>query len=442
MRTARTAPAAALLGLALAASAGPAIPGRPAAAPGPSFRLDTGIRVVYRFDPSSQVTVLTIGVGGGLAAEPEGKAGLTFLTSRLAMDIPDQGKAQDFVIKALHAGLDVRGDGSIISLECLSEFFDEVASTYVRILGNPLFTGVRIDGIKEYMAHQRRIETDDAGGAARLAQAEAFFPAGGCGRSIYGTEAGAEAIKAKDIKDFYDRLFVAGNLTLTVVSDLDQGRVAASLKKSFGRFRGGEAPAPTPVSPASPPAVTRIIRKEALQANVSVAFPLPAVSRRGYVLNALLENALGRGPGTRLWPLRSEKKLAYAVTASAVQMRGGGFLGAYLETDASKQDEARESLARVLEEAWRGGLSAEELAVAKAGLGTSFLRANETKLARAETLDLFESLGLAADFFEAFMAEAAAVGLEEINAHLRAVLDPAKGHWVAVGPEAPSPPRP
>lgn len=432
--------AALILGLGLSVAPYPEI--RPASEPPSaaqdnvptSFQLDNGLRVIYRHDPASEVTVLLVGLGGGLAAEPPDKPGLAFLASRLAMDIPDQSKAQDFVAKALHVGLDVRGDGSVIRLECLSGFFEEIVSSYARILADPLFTGPRIDGIKEYMSHQRRVESDDAGGAARLAQAAAFFPSAGYGRSIFGTEAGTASIKAKDIKDFYDRLFVAGNLTLTVVSDLSRDRIAALLRQGFGRVRGGPAWTSKPLDVAVPAESRREIVKEAQQVNISAAFPLPAPNRRSYVLHALLENALGRGPGTRLWSLRAERKLAYNVSAAAAQMRQAGILTAVLETDASRREEARQAMAEVLEAVWRQGLSAEELAVAKAGLKTSFLRANETKLARAETLDLFESLGLGADFFEAFAAEADAVSLEEMNDRLRVLLDPARAHWVFVGP--------
>ncbi|MCX6559994.1 MAG: pitrilysin family protein [Candidatus Aminicenantes bacterium] len=419
--------AAVLLGAVLLA-AGPELQER--------FRLDNGMTVVYRHDPASEVTVLLIGIGGGQSAEPVDKAGLAFLTSRLAIDIPDQSKAQDFVVKALHSSLNVRGDFAVIQLECLSEFFDEVAAAFVRILADPLFTGVRIERIKEFMAHQRRLEADDAGNAGRLAQAEAFFAGTGYGRSIYGSEASLAAIKAKDIKDFYDRLFIAGNITLTVVTDLDRERLAAMLKKHFGGFRkSATAPAIPSLASASPAEPSRQMEKEALQTYVSAAYPLPAAGRRNYVLDSLLENALGRGPGTRLWSLRSEQKLAYNVAASALQMKQGGLFEAFLETDPSKTAQARTALGALLAEVHHTGLSAEELDVAKAGLKSLFLRGNETKISRASTLASFEALGLDASFFEAFAKEVDAVTLDEMNAHIRSVLDPAKAHWVLVGPK-------
>lgn len=423
-----------LAGLVLALAAG--LAARPE--PRDLIRLDNGLSVVFRHDPASEVTVLFVAVGGGQAAEPADKAGLSFLTTRLAIDIPDQSKAQDFVVKAVHYSLTVRGDFAVIQLECLSEFFEDAATTFVRMLSDPLFTGVRTERIKDHMRHQRRLESDDAGNAGRLAQAEAFFPGTGYGRSMYGTEASLDAIKAKDAKDFYDRLFTAGNMTLTVVTDLDRDRMTAIVKKLFGGFKAlGPGPAGSPgiISAAAPAEPVREIEKDALQTYVSAAYPLPPTGRRAYVLNALLENALGRGPGTRLWSLRAEQKLAYTVAASALQMKSGGLFEAYLEIDPANKAKAREALAAILAEVWEKGLSGEELATAKVGLKSLFLRGNETKISRASTLASFEALGLGSDFFEAFAAEVDAVTLDEINAHARSILDPAKAHWVMVGPK-------
>ena len=143
-----------------------------------------------------------------------------------------------------------------------------------------------------------------------------------------------------------------------------------------------------------------------------------------------------RGPGTRLWSLRTEQKLAYNVAASALQMKSGGLFEAYLETDPSNKARAKEAMAAALAEVRDKGLSEEELATAKAGLKSLFLRGNETKISRASTLASFQALGLGSDFFEAFAAEVDAVTLDEINAHARNTLDPAKAHWVLVGPKS------
>lgn len=400
--------------------------------------LANGMAVVFQQDKASAVTVLEIQIWGGQAAEGADQAGLSFLATRLGIDIPDNDTARDFMVKALHTTMAARGDYAVIHLECLTAFFEDILASFIKILSDPLFTGIRIDRIREYMNHQRRIQADDAGNVGHLAQLAAFFGDAGYGRSVYGTEESLQGLKPKDIKSFYDRYFVAGNMTLTAVTDLDEARMLGILGKYFGRFRkSAAAPAiPSAAMPSSFPVSgeTQRIDKDVLQSFFSTAYPLPPASRRGFALTSVVENTLGRGPGTRLWALRTEAKLAYNVAALAAQMKDGGIIEAFLETEPGKEKEAGAAMERILADFRERGVTAEELEVAKIGLKAQFLRANETKASRASTLGTFEALGLGADFFTAFAREIEAVTLDEINAHIRVVFDPARAHRVVVGP--------
>jgi zinc protease len=401
--------------------------------------LDNGMTVVFQQDKASAVTVLEIQIRGGQAAEGAAQAGLSFLATRLGIDIPDNTTARDFMVKALHYTLAARSDYSVIQLECLTVFFEDILDSFVKILSDPLFTGIRIDRIREYMDHQRRIQADDAGNVGHLAQLAAFFGDTGYGRSVYGTEKSLQGLKTKDIKDFYERYFVAGNMTLTAVSDLDKDRMMSILGRNFGKFqKSAAAPAiPSAAMSSSLPisGETQRIDKDVLQSFVSSAYPLPPVSRRGFALTSIVENTLGRGPGTRLWALRTEAKLAYNVAALATQMKDGGFIEAFLETDPGKEKEAGAALERILDDFREHGVTAEELDIAKIGLKAQFLRANETKASRASTLCTFEALGLGADFFAAFAREVDEIAPDEINNHIRVVFDPARAHRVVVGPK-------
>jgi predicted Zn-dependent peptidase len=400
--------------------------------------LDNGLAVISQRDTASTLTVLEILIRGGQTAEPAGKAGLSYLTTRLAVDIPDQDKVQDFMAKALHYSVSAKADYSVIHLECLSEFFDDAAAAFVEILSDPLFTGVRIDRLKEFMDNQRRLTADDADNAGHAAHLEAFFGNSAYGHSVFGTDDSLKAIKAVDIKDFYGRYFVPGNMTLVAVSDLDESRLAAVLRKRFGGFRKGAPPAPLPPPVSAPANVfsgARDIAKDSLQTLVSAAFALPPLSSRTFILNAVVENTLGRGPGTRLWSLRAELKLAYAVAARATQMKSGGILESTLETEPGKGEEARIALDQALRDFAARGLTPDELEAARAEVKAQLLRGNERKDARAATLGTLEMLGLGAAFFEAFPAELGGVTLEEINAYIKDILAPDRASWVRIGPK-------
>lgn len=400
--------------------------------------LDNGLAVICEKDTASQVTVLNLLVGGGQKAEPAGLEGLAYLTTRLAIEIPDQGKLQDLLVKASRHSLAAKGDYSMIQIECLSENFEDTLKIFADILMDPLFSNIRVSYIKDNMAHLQKIQSDDSVNLGHLAQLEAIFGKAGYGRSFCGTEDSLKKIKGKDIENFYKEHFLAQQIIAAVISDLEPEKVYDLLKKYLSKFPARKAP---PAAEPAPPAVTAsaaretAIEKETKQCLVSVAYPLPPASAKTFVQNYLLENLLGKGPGSRLWGLRSEEKLAYNVNAQATQMKDGGILEAYLETDAAKKDTAAEALKKILAGLFEKGLDEEELQTAKVSAKAQFLRLNETKDKRAFTFVVFESLGFGFDFLTRFPQELEAVTLADMNAHIKNILAPEKASAVIVGPK-------
>jgi len=400
--------------------------------------LDNGLTVVTQTDRTSAITVLEIVIKGGAAAEPVGQAGISYLAARLAMEIPDQETGRDFLVKALRTSMASRNDDAAIHLEFLTEFADSILGAIAAIMADPLITNIRTDRLIEAANHQRRILSDDASQEARLAHREAFFGGTGYVGATLGSEESLAGIRTKDIKEFYRRRFAANNIVVVALSDLAPEQLRSLISRHFGKFAPavGEAEAGrTAITTKDPPYPARRLTKDQQQSLISCAFPLPPISRQNYVLVSLLENVLGRGPGSRLWSLRTEKQLAYVVSCLAFPFRRAGFLESYLETDAARTEKAREALAAALREFWDAGISAEEFEAGKAVLWADFLRSNETKANRARTIGFFESTGLGADFLLAFEDTLASLTLDQTNAAIKGLFDPARASWVIVGPE-------
>lgn len=400
--------------------------------------LENGLTVIIQKDEASSVTVLEILIKGGKKAEPAGKEGLSYLTTRLALEIPDQSKAIEFMEKSSRYMMTTKGDYSVIHIECLSEFLENTLGVFIQILEDPLFTGIRIDRIKEYMNNQRKIEGDDNINVGHLAQLRTFLENLGYGGSINGEEESLKKLKARDIEAFYKNYFWAGNMILVAVSDLDGEELFGILQKHFGSFPSKKPAESSPLlsSDKSPSDEKEtVIEKDTKQALVSIAFALPKISPKNQALAVLLENLLGKGPGSRLWTLRTEEKLAYNVNAQTTIMKEGGILEAYLESDGTKCDAAKEALKNIIQELYEKGISSAELQEAKTLVKSNFLRANETKDKRTGTFGQFEALGLGFDYFAKFFGEVDAVTLDEINGYMKEVLNPEKSALVIVGPK-------
>ena len=222
-------------------------------------------------------------------------------------------------------------------------------------------------------------------------------------------------------------------MVLVVCSDLEEERLLNICSDHFGRFPEGSPPPTKTEFPDLNDKEDIFIEKDSKQAVISIGFSLPSLTQRHFVLNDLLETLLGRGIGSRLWPLRAEEKLAYNFGARTIQLKEGGIIEIFLETDNSKREEALTALEKTIDNLFEEGITEEELRTTKIQSKASFLRANETKEARALNLGFFEIQGLGLEFLNGFFHEIDKISLEEMNAYIKAHLEPDKKVRVVVG---------
>lgn len=404
--------------------------------PPKQLSLENGLTYIYQKDVSSAVTVVQVLIRAGKRDEPKGKEGLAYLTTRLAIAIPDQRKVQDLMDQATRLTMDSKSDYSFINISCLSENLDDSLETMTKIMRDPLFSGLKIDGIKKQMNRRRESAEDDSIQVAHDTCFEIFFKDTPYGNSMFGTEESVKAIKKKDIENFYKSHFVARNMVVVCTSNLEEEEISKLVEKYFKKFPAGTLIEPEPFTINPPAEKSHSLERDTEQTLASYAFPLPRINARNLIFAYMLENLLGKGFNSRLWPLRQKEKLAYLVNSRANQLKEGGFIEAYLETENSKKDLAMNALNKVLLELHEEGVSEKELQVTKTNSKANFLRNNETKNVRSITIAYFEALGVGYDFINRYFSEIDATSLEEFNAYIKEVLNPEKGVSVTVGPKA------
>jgi zinc protease len=400
------------------------------------LNLDNGLTYIYQKDVSSGVTVVQILIKGGKRDEPKGKEGLAYLTTRLTIAIPDQRKVQNLMDQATRLTMDCKSDYTFINISCLSENLDDSLETMTKIMLDPLFSGLKIDGIKKQMNRRRESAEDDSIQMAHDACFGIFFEDTPYGSSIFGTEDSVKAIKKKDIENFYKSHFVTGNMFVVVTSNLEEEEISKLIAKYFKKFPQGTLSEPTPLATKPPSEKSQSLERDTEQTYASYVFPLPKINSRNLILAYMLENLLGKGFNSRLWPLRQKEKLAYLVNSRANQLREGGFIEAYLETENSKKENAMAALNKVLLDLYERGISEGELQVTKTNSKANFLRNNETKDIRSITMAYYEALGVGYDFINRYFSEIDRTTLDEFNTYIKDILDPEKGISITVGPKS------
>jgi len=328
------------------------------------------------------------------------------------------------------------GDYSLVTIRSLSRHVDATLSVLAAMINEPLVTDLRVDGIKDLMRHLQKLETDDPDFFMRKTLAGVFYDAPAYGAARFGDPASLARIGRKDIQSFLRSHYVAGNMTVVVISDLDEAAIRPLLARRLGGIAAGEKPPfrPLPLRRLPQPALE--VERQTAQTLVSLTVPLPELNAKNFVLATLLETWLGKGIGSRLWSLRSRGSLTYGVNAEVQPNREAMLLSISLKADARRSAEAQVELERLVREVSSAGIAAAELEAAKAYARADFWRENENRERRAATLAFLEGSGLSYRLGGSLAQRLDEIGLEEFNEFLRTWLAPERWFILRIGPAA------
>ena len=399
------------------------------------FTLDNGLRVILQRDLAAPITVVQLLVRGGDRDDPEGKAGLAYLTARLCLEVTRQIMLQQLVDLGSSFSLDVGGDYALVTIRSLSRHLDPTLNVLVGMMSEPLFSDLRVDGIKEFMRSLRKQEHDNAVTLMRKTVAASFFAVPVYGAALFGSEGSLRAIGKKDIQDFFRAHYVTGNMVAVVASDLGEEELRPLLARRLGCFAAGPRLESPPLATSCPKPMNLALRRQAAQALVSISVALPPLTADDLALATLLESWLGKGIGSRLWSLRSREGLAYGLGAELQPNRCGMLLSVYLKTDERRLAAAQAELERLLRDVHQQGIVSSELAAAKAYACSVFWRENESRERRAAFLAFLEGAGLSWPLAGDFTERLKRISLEEFNGRLRDWLAPERWFGLQIGPE-------
>ena len=393
-----------------------------------------GMTFIYQKDDSSATSVVQILINGGKRQEAEGREGVAFLTARLCLDLPNQKSLQILMNQATNRTFFTEHDFSIIKISCLSENLEEAIKLSTQILRDPLISGIRIDRTKELMNHYRKLWEDEPINVAHSTAMATLFSGSSYAGTAYGTEESLKKVKKRDVDDYFKQNVQAGNMFVIVSTNLEKEKTLSIMQPYLEEFPEGKPDEPDLGSFSPLEDKTIALEKDTQQTLVYMAFPLPKLAEKSYVLSTMLQNLLGKGMNSKLWSLRTEKKLAYIVNSRAFLMKEGGILEAYLETDQTKKESATIELKKTIDDLYQSGITEEELSITKILSKGMAIRENETKNDRTYNLAFMEASGLGYDFLNRILAEIESTTLEEFNAFIRYVLNPEKAVSITVGP--------
>lgn len=162
-------------------------------------------------------------------------------------------------------------------------------------------------------------------------------------RSVLGTDDSLRAITGDQVRDFHAQHVVRGASLVAVVGDVAPDDVAQLVQRHCAALAYVDADAVPPhVWPTA--AQRRVETRAKQQTALAMLFPGPSRSDPARFAARVL-SAIASGLGGRFFEqLRDKQSLAYTVQAFPIERHAGGAFGAYIATEPSREEEAREGL--------------------------------------------------------------------------------------------------
>lgn len=411
-----------------------------AMAPITSWHTQNGAKVMYVQAEGLPMIDVRLLFNAG-SARDDGQAGLAALTN----DLLDQGAGSwsaDEIAERLEqvgAELDTGAERDMawLSLRSLSDpaRFQPAIEVLDALVSTPRFASEDFERERKRTLVGIQYASQKPAEVAKKAFWKALYGDHPYASPVEGTEASVSALKRDDLVHFYRRYYVARNLVIAIVGDIDRPAAESLAERLSNRLpAGATAPALPPV-PDLKKAVE--IRQQLRSTQTHILMGQPGMKRQDpdyfslYVGNYILG---GGGLVSRVIDeIREQRGLAYSAYSYFLPMARKGPFQMGLQTRNEKADEALTVLRDTLKRFIEAGPTAKELEAAKKNITGGYplrIDSNSKILGYIAMIGFYD---LPLDYLETFNSRIEAVTLEQVTDAFKRRVNPERLATVVVG---------
>jgi len=421
-------------------------PGPPSMAKLPSakrFTLANGLSVYVVEAHNLPIVASNLVLRSGSATDPKDVPGLAGFTASML----DEGTAKRSSlgianeIHALGASLStgVQTDGSNASVRALKQNAPQALSILSDVVLSPAFPEKEVERVRNNRLTELIQQRDRPfPTAVRVMNTCLFGPLHPYGHATIGTEEALKKIGRSDLVSFYGSTYGPKSAALVMVGDVTVVEAKKLASEAFGSWKGNSAPAATP--PAGTTSGSRIVivdKPGSPQTALLVGQMGVMRSDPDYEKLDVMNTVLGGLFSSRInLNLREDKGYSYGAFSFVGQNRGVGPLmaGASVRTDATgpSVDELLKEVTKMRD----GGVTEEELALAKESITRSLPANFETTGSTAGTMGGLYLYDLPLDYYQTLPSRIDAMTTSDVLSVAKKHLAPERMLIVAVGDKA------
>lgn len=361
--------------------------------------LPGGATLLTMMRPRLPITSAVAVLPGGVRQETAGTNGVSQLVAHLLTRGTRQRSADQLAdeVESLGASLDGLSGRNTwgISASCLCEHLDRILPLLGEALREPAFPEERFEQARREARARIRARRERPMEANGLQFHAALYGDHPCGRPGTGTEESIAALTRADCAAFHLRMLHSQRLVLGVVGDVEADRVRDRIARIVAAVPALVAPPaePPPVAPVRGP--IRVVQDLGHPALTAVTLGYLTVDLRHPDAHALevLQQALSAMGGRLFTRLRDELALAYQVGCSSVTPIDRGAFAFHILTRPDQVTQALAEMRAQIAGLAREGLSADEVAHAKASLLEDHYSSLQTNGSLAMSMALAEVHG-------------------------------------------------
>ncbi|MBI5451043.1 MAG: insulinase family protein [Gammaproteobacteria bacterium] len=306
------------------------------------------------------------------------------------------------------------------------------------LLGDPSFPDKALERTRRRMLTALQAEQQSPEQIAERTFYQALYGAHPYAASPLGSADSVKKLSRQQVRDFFQRYYVAHNMLIALVGDLDRDQAGKIADQISAALQAGEPAAALPEVPDPGPGRTIHVEYPSNQTHIVIGMPVMARGDADYFSLYTGNHSLGgSGLVSRISDeIREKRGLAYSAYSYFMPLRRPGPFIAGLQTRNDQAAEALRVLQQTINDFISDGPRADEVQASQQNITGGFpLRlAGNRKI--VENLALIGFYQLPLDYLDTFSRNIDAVRREQIRDAFRRRLDPQRMIVVTVGPSA------
>lgn len=380
-------------------------------------RLDNGLTVLLMEAHNVPLVHYRMIVRGGAARDPEGLEGAAAVTASLlreGTETRDAGaiaRAVDFIGGTLtvSAGLDY----CAAVAEALAKDADTCLALFADVILHPTFPDDELARERKQRLAALEAIRENPGALASMVFTRTVYGGHPYGRQTNGTRASLDALRRRDLQEFYRSVFVPANAVLVVAGDFRSEEMLGKIGAAFGAWSGGAPDTLALPAPEAPQGrnVVIIDKPDATQTQIRMGGAGITIRHPDYFPVMVANTIFGSGFTSRLVEeLRVKRSLTYGAGSSFSSALAGGIFSIGTFTRNETAGEAVDVVFGELKKFRDQGAGAEELRKARNYMAGNFARSLQTSGAIAARLTDIELYNFPADHLRRYVERIQGVG--------------------------------